>query len=130
MAGGTRRIRDLRKEHEAAEAREADGLTVGDKPEKAEKKKKVAKDPAEKKKKAPAKAKRSKTKALVRKRMLWGVFSNSMKEEGRFPYADREAADARAADLTAKHKKAYFVQAIKEPLVAAPEKEPPLKMAK
>lgn len=120
MAGGARRIRELRKEHEAAEAREAEGLSVGDKPEKAEKKKKVA---GEKKKKAPVKAKRSKTKAAVRKRLLWGVFSNSMKEEGRFPYADRAGAEERAAVLTERHKKKYFVQPIKEPLVAAAEKE-------
>ena len=119
MAGGARRIRELRKEHEAAEAREAEGLPAGDKPEKGEKKKKVV----EKKKKAPAKAKRSKTKAAVRKRLLWGVFSNSMKEEGRFPYADRAGAEERAAVLTERHKKRYFVQPIKEPLVAAPEKE-------
>lgn len=119
MAGGTRRIRELRKEHEAAEAREAEGVPVGDKPEKAEKKKKLV----EKKKKAPVKAKRSKTKAAVRKRMLWGVFSNSMKEEGRFPYADRTGAEERAAVLTERHKKRYFVQPIKEPLAAAVEKE-------
>ena len=51
---------------------------------------------------------------------LWGVFSSSLKEEARFPYADRELADAKASDLALKYKRTYFVQPIKEPL---PERE-------
>ncbi|MBS0260685.1 MAG: hypothetical protein JSS02_01915, partial [Planctomycetes bacterium] len=53
---------------------------------------------------------------VVRKRLVWGVFSSSMKEENRFPYAEREAAQARADELAARHKRTYFVQGIKEPL--------------
>lgn len=74
-----------------------------------------------KKAKTPTtRVKRTKTKAIVRKRMLWGVFSPTMKEEGRFPYAEKEAAEARAEALRQKHKRDYFVQKIKEPVADAP----------
>jgi hypothetical protein len=110
MAKRTRNIKELREQVEAAEkqGKTAAGEAAGDK--------KKAKDG---KKKAAAKPKRSKVKVIVRKRMLWGVFSSSLKEEGRFPYAEKDAAEARAADLAARHKRTYFVQPIKEPL---PEK--------
>ncbi len=108
MAKKTRNIRELREQADAAEKQGKSSATEAGAGEK-----KKVKDP---KKKAAAKPKRSKVKVLVRKRMLWGVFSSSLKEEGRFPYSERDAADARAADLAAKHKRTYFVQAIKEPL--------------
>jgi hypothetical protein len=108
MAKRTRNRHELREQAEAANKQDkaAGGEAVaGDK--------KKAKDP---KKKAAAKPKRSKAKVVVRKRLVWGVFSSSMKEEGRFPYAEREAAEARASDLAVRHKRTYFVQQIKEPL--------------
>lgn len=79
--------------------------------------KKKAKEP---KKKAPARAKRTKAKVVVRKRLFWGIFSSTMKEEGRFAYADREAAEARVEDLAQKYKRTYFIQPIKEPIAEAP----------
>ncbi len=110
MAKRTRSIKELREQAEAAEKQgKAPAAEAGA----GEKKVK------EGKKKAAAKPKRSKVKVIVRKRMMWGVFSSSLKEEGRFPYAEKDAAEARAADLAAKHKRTYFVQPIKEPL---PEK--------
>jgi hypothetical protein len=60
---------------------------------------------------------------VVRKRLLWGVFSSSMKEEGRFSYGERDAAENRAAELSAKHKRTYFVQPIKEPIADKPAAE-------
>lgn len=75
------------------------------------------------KKKAAPKTKRSKAKVVVRKRLLWGVFSSSLKEEGRFAYAERDAAENRAAELTAKHKRTYFIQPIKEPIADKPVAE-------
>jgi hypothetical protein len=106
MAKRTRNRHELREQAEAAEKLEKPASG-----EAADKKK--AKEP---KKKAAPKSKRSKAKIIVRKRLLWGVFSSSLKEEGRFPYAEREAAEARAQDLAAKHKRTYFIQPIKEPL--------------
>jgi hypothetical protein len=108
MAKRTRNIKELREQAEAAEKQ-----GKGPPAEAGEKKVK------EGKKKAAPKPKRSKVKVIVRKRMMWGVFSSSLKEEGRFPYAEKDAAESRAADLAAKHKRTYFVQPIKEPL---PEK--------
>ena len=110
MAKRTRNRHELREQAEAAEKQ---GKTPAAEAGAGEKKK------VKEKKKAAAKPKRSKTKVIVRKRLLWGVFSSSLKEEGRFPYAERDAAESRAADLAARHKRTYFVQPIKEPL---PEK--------
>ena len=112
MARKTPSRLELRKQVEAADA-------IGAPPTEGATKKK-AKEP---KKKAAARPKRTKVKAIIRKRLVWGVFSSSMKEEGRFAYADLEAAEARVAELSLKHKRTYFVQPIKEPLpdvVAAP----------
>ena len=108
MAKRTQNRRELREQADAAGKQDK---SAGAEAAPGEKKK--GKDP---KKKAAAKPKRAKAKIIVRKRMLWGVFSSSMKEEGRFPFADREAAEARAGDLAARHKRTYFVQPIKEPL--------------
>ena len=136
MARKTQNRMDLRKQAEAAEAQEPDdGEEVeveedadadvdaeleldadddaGDEPPKRKKK-------APKKKAATVRVKRTKTKAVVRKRMLWGVFSSSMKEEGRFPYAEKEQANARAEILHQKNKKEYFVLPIKEPIAEPP----------
>jgi hypothetical protein len=119
MAKRTINRRELREQAEAAEKR---GVSA---PETAETSEKGAKKESKKKVAAP-KAKRVKTKVIIRKKLLWGVYSGTMKEEGRFAYADRAAADTRAAELSAKHKKIYFVQPIKEPLgdhVAEAEEE-------
>jgi hypothetical protein len=112
MAKRTINRRELRDQAEAAEKLGGAAGEVADK-----------KKAKEGKKKPAAKAKRSKTKVIVRKRMLWGVFSSSMKEEGRFPYAERTSAEERAAMLTEKHKRTYFVQAIKEPIADKPVAE-------
>jgi len=117
MARKTQSRLELRKQAEAAEAMDAEiDIEVDDAgDEDAPKKKKKAV-----KKKTATRAKRLKTKAVVRKRLVWGVFSSSMKEEARFPYAEREAAEQRAEALTQKNKRTYFVQPIKEPIPDAP----------
>jgi hypothetical protein len=102
----------------------------------------------EPKKKAPAKkaaaprAKRTKEKAIARKKMVWVVFNGSMKEEGRFPYDQREAAEEKIEQLKLKSaKKLYFIQPVKELLgdgkatpalaaVAAAEHDEELKAAR
>ncbi len=64
-------------------------------------------------------ATRKKTKAPERKRLIWGVFSGTMKEEARFPYDQRAAAEERLEALRSKGKKMYFIQPIKELITAA-----------
>jgi hypothetical protein len=57
---------------------------------------------------------RRKAKSVERKRLVWGVFSGSLKEEARFPYDQRAAAEEKLEALRAKGKKSYFIQPIKE----------------
>jgi len=84
--------------------------------EAAESEAKIApKKKAVKRKKATRKKKAAK--AEVRRRLMWGVFTGSMKEESRFDYDKRDAAVERIEQLRAKNaKKLYFIQPIKEPL--------------
>ena len=110
----SKRILDKRREHEAAEARKEPGEEAP--------KKKGAKTA---RKAAPVRKKRTKEKVAQRKRLVWAVFSGSMKEEARFPYDQRAAAEEKAEQLRAKSKKMYFIQPVKEvisePLPAAAE---------
>ena len=109
MARKTASRLDKRKEAEAAEARES----------KADKKKK-------RKTKAASKTttRRTKTKEPQRKRLIWGIFSGTMKEEARFPYDQRKEAEAKLEQLRAKSsKRLYFIQPIKELIVEAPPEE-------
>jgi len=119
MARKTQSRMELRKQAEAAgaaeEELELDLDDDDDSDDEAPKKKKKA----AKKKATTPRPKRSKTKAVARKRLVWGVFSSSMKEEGRFPYAEKEAAEQKAEALRQKNKREYFVQPIKEPITEA-----------
>lgn len=73
---------------------------------------KAAKKPAKKR------ATRRKVKAPDRKRLLWGVFSGTLKEEARFPYDQRKQAEEKLELLRSKSKKLYFIQPIKEVITA------------
>ncbi len=114
MARKTPSRLELRKQVEAAESKGASAKADGKK----------------KKKETTAKKKttrRTKTKATERKRLMWGVYNSNMKEEARFPYDQRSAAEERVEQLKAKSaKKLFFIQAIKEvitePLPVAAEK--------
>jgi hypothetical protein len=71
-----------------------------------------------KKKKAPAKKPKA-TKAAkpaARMRIVWTVLNDAFKPVGTFEYAQKEAAQARAAELTAKGKGPHFIQKTKEPM--------------
>ena len=108
---------DKRREMEAVEELEKSGSNGTTKKKKATKKK------AAKRKTT----RRTKTKAPQRKRLVWAVFSGSMKEEARFAYDERDEAEKKLEQLRAKAtKKMYFIQPIKEPLPDAPaaEEEP------
>ena len=69
-------------------------------------------------KKTKAKKKKTtrskKAAAEARKRLVWGVFSSSMKEEARFPYDQRKEAEKKLDQLSSKSKKPFFIQPIKE----------------
>lgn len=89
-------------------------------------KKKAADGAAPKKRKAAAKkttTRKRKTKAPERKRLLWGVFSGTLKEEGRYAYDERDKAEERLEQLRSKSKKLYFIQPIKEVISDAPPAE-------
>ncbi|MGE0377767.1 MAG: hypothetical protein AB7I48_06125 [Planctomycetaceae bacterium] len=67
---------------------------------------------------------RRKSKAAERKRLVWGVFSGSLKEEARFPYDQRKEAEEKLEQLRSRGKKLYFIQPIKEVIPpAAPQEE-------
>lgn len=82
--------------------------------EAAEKQGKTAKAP---KKRAASKrattTRKRKVKAAERKKLYWGVFSGTLKEEGRFAYDELDKAEERLAHLRSKSKKLYFIQPIK-----------------
>ena|SRR5579862_1620935 len=110
MARKTQSRLELRRQAEAA----GDAGTA----EKGAKKRKTPKDGVKKP------SRRTKSKVSERKRLMWAVFNGSMKEEGRFPYDERDAAEERVQQLKLKApKKLYFIQAIKEVII------PPAKTA-
>jgi hypothetical protein len=72
-----------------------------------------------KKPKAATKSKAKTTKAAkpaARMRVVWVVMNDAFKPVGTFEYSQKEAAEARAAELTAKGKGTHFVQRVKEPM--------------
>ena len=98
-----------RREVEAAEA-----MDVA-----APKKKKVVKKAVKKvAKKRATKARPRKKKADLpaRRRLIWVVYSSTMREEGRYLYHERDKAEEKLKSLLAKGKRRYFIQPIKEAL--------------
>ncbi len=101
MARKTLNRKELREQNDAAEAAE-----------KKEKKAKTPKDPAEKK---PTKRKsRSKEPAVVRMKVFWGVFNQSMKCIAKYDFQHKKSAEQKAAELSGAGKSPHFVQKIKE----------------
>lgn len=108
--------RELRAQADAAEAKaKTTKKATKEKPPKAAKAKKE-KAPKEAKEKKPAakKASRKKTAKEARMKAYWGVFSPSMKRLVMFEYADKKAAEKKAADLTASSRSTHFIQLVKE----------------
>ena len=101
MARKTPSRLELRKQAEAVEA-------AGEKGAEEKKPRKAAAKPA------TPRVKRTKEKVQARKRLVWVVYSGSMKEEGRFPYDQLDAAHERIEQLKLKSKKMYFIQPVKE----------------
>lgn len=94
-------IKDLRREHEAAEKMGADSP--------AKDKKKAAKTPTKRKS-------RAKSAKEVRLKAFWGVYNQSLKRVASFEYSERKQADKKAAELNAAQKTPHFVQVYKEPI--------------
>jgi hypothetical protein len=113
MARKTVNRKALRAEVEAAEAQ---GKTAKKTKAGGEKKKAAAKVPKEKvaKEKKPAAKKTTRKKVAKETRMkaYWGVFNQAMKKLVTFEYADKRAAEKKAAELGPNH----FIQLLKEPL--------------
>lgn len=94
----------MRREVEAAEAMEA-----------APAKKKATKKKAAKKK-ATTRTRKKKADTPARRRLIWVLYSSTMREEGRYLYHERDKAEEKLQALLAKGKRRYFLQPIKEPL--------------
>ncbi len=110
MARKTVSRKKLRAESEAAEKKKTK-----------KKKKKAAKKKAAKKKK---KAKRrSKKNIVVRLRLFWGVFNQSMKRVALYEFNQRKQAEKKAEDLSKSGKSPHFVQRVKEE-IEEPLEEP------
>jgi hypothetical protein len=115
MAGKPQNRRELRRQYDAAEPldpMEEDAVEAVEVEDDEEEKK-------PKKKKAPAKPKAKAVKAVkpsARMRIVWTVLNDAFKPVGTFEFNQKDAAEARAAELTAKGKGTHFVQKTKEPM--------------
>lgn len=52
----------------------------------------------------------------MRRRLVWVVYSSTMREEGRYLYYERAQAEEKLEQLLSKGKRKYFIQPIKEAL--------------
>jgi len=118
MAGKPLNRLELRRQNDAAEPLdpmedESDDLTEELDDDDAQERK------PKKKPKAAAKSKAKTTKVAkptARMRIVWVVTNDAFKPVGTFEFSQREAAEARAAELTAKGKGTHFIQKVKEPM--------------
>jgi hypothetical protein len=52
----------------------------------------------------------------ARMKAFWGVFTQAMKRVAMFEYADKKAAEKKAAELVASSRAHHFVGLVKEPI--------------
>ena len=122
-----------RREVEAAEA--AEETTAKKKTTKKKTTKKTTKKKATKKKATTTRARKKKADTPARRRIVWVLYSSTMREEGRYLYHERDKAEEKLQALLAKGKRRYFLQPIKEPLDSdgnpmVPDDEEPVKPVK
>jgi hypothetical protein len=118
MAGKPLNRLDLRRQREAAEPLDPMEDETDEVVEEVDDEE-VAERRPKKKPKAPAKSKAKSTRApkpAARMRIVWSVLNDAFKPVGTFEFSQKEAAEARAAELTAKGKGTHFVQKTKEPM--------------
>lgn len=106
------KLLELRRQAEAAEALEKEGLA----PKKASRSKAKAEkeESGEKKKKA---VRKTREKPREKRRAIWVIYSGTMREEGRYPYWEKKAAEERLEMLRSRGKRLYFMQMVKELIV-------------
>jgi len=117
MAGRPLNRLELRRQNDAAEPLDPmedeaeDVVEDADDDDQERRPKKKAKAPAKAKTKAAKPAK-----PAARMRIVWTVMNDAFKPVGTFEYAQKEAAEARAAEMTAKGKGTHFLVKTKEPM--------------
>jgi hypothetical protein len=116
MAGKPLNRLELRRQNDAAEPLDPMEDEAEDLVEDADDED-VAERKTRKKPKAKAKPKATKAaKPATRMRIVWTVMTDAFKPVGTFEYSQKEAAEARAAELTIKKGGTHFVQKTKEPM--------------
>ncbi len=118
MAGKPLNRLDLRRQREAAEPLDPMEDETDEVIEEVDEEE-VAERRPKKKAKAPAKSKAKTTrtpKPAARMRIVWSVLNDAFKPVATFEFSQKEAAETRAAELTAKGKGTHFVQKTKEPM--------------
>src|SRR5262249_21325536 len=125
MAGKPLNRRELRRQNDAAEPLDPMEDEPEDASEDVDDEDEAERKPKKKKAAAPKKAKAVKAaKPAARMRAVWAVLNDAFKVVGTtFEYSQKEAAEARAAELTAKGKGTHFIQRLKE---AMPDDAPGL----
>jgi hypothetical protein len=118
MAGKPLNRLDLRRQREAAEPLDPMEDEPDETVEEVEEEEVVERKPKKKAKAAPkSKAKSSRSsKPVARMRIVWVVLNDAFKPVGTFDFSQKEAAEAKAAEMTAKGKGTHFVQRTKEPM--------------
>jgi hypothetical protein len=117
MAGKPLNRLELRRQNDAAEPldpMEDESEDLNEEADEEEVQEKKAK-----KKKAPSKPKAKSAKPVkpaARMRIVWTVMNDAFKAVATFEYAQKDAAEAKAAELTAKGKGTHFVMKTKEPM--------------
>src|SRR2546421_5619337 len=118
MAGKPLNRLDLRRQREAAEPLDPMEDETDEVVEEVEEEE-VAERRPKKKAKAPAKSKAKSSrsaKPAARMRIVWAVLNDAFKPVGTFEYSQKQAAEAKATELTARGKGTHFVQRTKEPM--------------
>jgi hypothetical protein len=124
MAGKPLNRLELRRQSEAAEPLDPMEVDAEEIVEDVDDDEVQERRPKKKAKAAPKKAKSSRqAKPAARMRIVWTVMNDAFKAVATFDYNQREAAETKAAEMTAKGKGVHFVQRTKE---AMPEDAPGL----
>jgi hypothetical protein len=118
MAGKPLNRLDLRRQREAAEPLDPMEDELDESVEEVDDEEVAERKPKKKAKAAPkSKAKSSRSaKPAARMRIVWVVLNDAFKPVGTFDFSQKEAAEAKAAEMTAKGKGTHFVQRTKEPM--------------